>query len=136
MGPRRNSGRFSPASHERGARAGVRTTPPRKRPRPDVKKLENLVAEAVVDAYDESEQHVGFLTMIQDNLSMPFTTTVLGSEVVVEGVEDSGNAIVAVCRKGRLRQNIPIFDLPLPTPRPRGAEWIDAYRYWLGGTAR
>lgn len=28
-------------------------------------------------------------------------------------------------------QAIPILDLPLPVPRPDGAEWIDAYRHWL-----
>ena len=25
------------------------------------------------------------------------------------------------------------FDLPLPSPRPAGTEWIDAYRHWVGG---
>jgi len=24
-------------------------------------------------------------------------------------------------------------DLPLPTPPPDGADWIEAYRRWLGG---
>jgi hypothetical protein len=24
-------------------------------------------------------------------------------------------------------------DLPLPSPRPAGAEWIEAYRRWSGG---
>jgi hypothetical protein len=27
--------------------------------------------------------------------------------------------------------DIPILDLPLPTPPPGGAEWIEAYRHWL-----
>ncbi|MCA1672630.1 MAG: hypothetical protein LC799_10650 [Actinobacteria bacterium] len=31
----------------------------------------------------------------------------------------------------QVRQVISILDLPLPTPPPEGAEWIDAYRYWL-----
>jgi hypothetical protein len=35
--------------------------------------------------------------------------------------------IVAVCYRGRERQAIPILDLPLPTPRPAGWEWIEAY---------
>jgi len=31
---------------------------------------------------------------------------------------------------GRSRQCIPILDLPVPTPPPGGAEWIEAYRHW------
>lgn len=48
------------------------------------------------------------------------------------GIELSDDdQIVAICARGRERQWIPILDLPLPTPRPGGAEWIEAYRYWL-----
>jgi hypothetical protein len=42
------------------------------------------------------------------------------------------NQIVAMCRRDGLRQVIPILDLPLPTPPPAGAEWIEAYRRWHG----
>jgi hypothetical protein len=38
--------------------------------------------------------------------------------------------IVAVCKRGRDRQSVPILNLPLPTPLPDGAEWIEAYRRW------
>jgi hypothetical protein len=94
-------------------------------------RLEALVAEATVDAYDESEQAVGFLTMIDEHLAIPFSTTILGVEVTVERVDvTESNEIVAVCRRDRSRQRIPILDLPLPTPAPAGAEWIEAYRYW------
>jgi hypothetical protein len=34
-------------------------------------RLEKLIAEAVVDAYTEQEQVVGFLTMIQDHPVLP-----------------------------------------------------------------
>jgi hypothetical protein len=43
------------------------------------------------------------------------------------------NDIVTICRRNRSSQRIPILDLPLPTPPPRGAEWIDAYRRWARG---
>ncbi len=42
--------------------------------------------------------------------------------------------IVAICRRGKTRQKIPILDLPLPTPAPAGVEWIVAYRHWRRGT--
>lgn len=38
--------------------------------------------------------------------------------------------IVAVCARGGSQQRIPILDLPLPTPLPAGAGWIEAYRRW------
>ncbi len=97
-------------------------------------KLRKLIEEATVDAYNESEQRVGFLTMIDDNLELPFTACVLGIDVVVERIDmDAAQEIVAVCRRGRTHQNIPILDLPLPKPSPKGVEWIEAYRHWARG---
>ena len=97
-------------------------------------RLDRLVEKAVVDCSNESEQVVGLYTMIEDNLAMPFQATVLGVPVIVErvGLTQSGE-IVAVCRRAGVRQTVPILDLPLPSPRPTGAEWIDAYRHWVGG---
>jgi hypothetical protein len=93
-----------------------------------------MVEEAVVDCYNESEQRVGLYTMIEDNLALPFETMVLGVPVIVERVDlTRSDEIVAVCRRARMRQTVPILDLPLPSPRPAGAEWIDAYRYWASG---
>jgi hypothetical protein len=97
-------------------------------------KLDALIEEATVDAYDESEQIVGFYTMLQEHLEMPFQTAVLGVEVTAEKVDLSDdNQIVVVCTRGKARQRIPILDLPLPKPPPKGVEWIDAYRRWTCG---
>jgi hypothetical protein len=89
-----------------------------------------------VDAYGESEERTGLYTMLEDNLALPFRTEVLGVEVTVEKVDlNAADEIVAICRHGRSKQSIPIVDLPLPSPPPKGAEWILAYRRWarLGG---
>ena len=58
---------------------------------------------------------------------------VLGMPVSVVSLDltDSGQ-IVAICSREELRQAIPILDLPMPTPLPAGAEWIEAYRRWHG----
>ena len=97
-------------------------------------KLEKLIEKAVVDAYTEEEQAVGFLTMLQEHLALPFSTNVLGIDVVVEKVDMTrGGQIVAICRRGQTWQRIGVLDLPLPTPAPAGVEWIAAYRYWLRG---
>ena len=81
--------------------------PPRRsknRPRISQARLEEMVEEATVDCYNESGQVTGWFTMIEENLAIPFDTTVLGVPVIV----------------------------PLPTPPPDGAEWIEACRRWLG----
>ena len=48
--------------------------------------LDALVEDATVDAYNDKEQLGGFAVMIEDNLEMPFETTVLGVMVTVNGV--------------------------------------------------
>jgi hypothetical protein len=86
------------------------------------------------DAYTEEEQAVGFLTMMEDHLALPFSTNVLGVDVVVEKVDMTRDGqIVAICRYGNTRQGIGILDLPLPTPARGRAEWIAAYRHWRRG---
>lgn len=94
--------------------------------------LDAMVEEATVDCYNESEQVTGLLTVIEDELKVPFTTQVLGVDVEVERVDLTGeDQIVAICSREKLRQSIPLLDLPLPTPPPKGSEWIEAYRHWL-----
>ena len=97
-------------------------------------KLKDMIEDAIVDAYTEQEQTVGFLTMLQEHLAMPFSTNVLGVDIVVEKVDITREGqIVAVCRRDKVRQRIGILDLPLPTPAPLGAEWITAYYHWRRG---
>jgi hypothetical protein len=96
-------------------------------------RLDALVAEAVVDCYNDDEQLTGLYTMIADNLAVPFMTEVLGVEVTVRKIDLTDGGIVAVCHRGKLRQRIGILDLPLPDPPPEGVEWIEAYRHWASG---
>ncbi len=97
------------------------------------KYLNELIEQATTDAYNESEQAGGFFVMIEENLALPFVTQVLGQEVTVAKVDiTKRDQIVAICVRGKVSQTIPILDLPLPDPQPKGAEWIDAYRRWHG----
>jgi hypothetical protein len=111
-----------------------RTPSDRSRRRLSKKTLEALVEDATVDAHDESEQTIGLYTMIDEHVSLPLQTTVLGVEVTVDklDVTERGD-IVARCRRGSERQWVPILELPLPDPPPHGWEWIEAYRYWARG---
>ena len=97
------------------------------------KYLDKLIEEATTDAYNESEQAGGFFAMIEENLALPLVTQVLGQEVTVAKIDiTKRDEIVAMCARGKVTQAIPILDLPMPGPRPEGAEWIDAYRRWYG----
>jgi hypothetical protein len=98
------------------------------------RRLNELIEEAIIDAYGESEQRVGLLTMLEAHLAVPFTTEILGTAVRVERVDlTAAEEIVAICRRGQHRQRIATLDLPLPSPPPAGWEWIEAYRHWSRG---
>jgi hypothetical protein len=88
--------------------------------------LKAMVEEATVDCYNESEQITGLFTVIEDELTVPFDTQVLGVNVTVERLTLNDNdQIVAICSREGLRQTIPLLDLPLPAPPPAGAQWIE-----------
>jgi hypothetical protein len=95
--------------------------------------LEAMIEEALVDAYGDDEQATAWLTALEDHLVMPFETKVLGLVVAVTKLDIRDEEIVAVCTRGRTRQVIGILDVPIPSPRPAGYEWLEAYRYWRGG---
>ena len=104
------------------------------KPKVDMARLRELIEEATVDAYTEDEQRMGFLTMIQDNLDVPFETEVLGVPVQVTRIDvNDAEEIVAICKRGAHVQRIPVVDLPLPKPPPEGFEWIEAYRFYQHG---
>jgi hypothetical protein len=93
--------------------------------------LDKLIEDATADCHDESEQRSGFYAALEEHLDLPFATQVLGLTVTVASIDfNDAQDIVAVCARGGTRQAISILDLPLPTPPPCGAEWIEAYRRW------
>jgi len=55
--------------------------------------------------------------MLEEHLDLPFEAQVLGVPVMIEAIDlTEADEIVALCRRGRERQRIPILELPLPTP--------------------
>ena len=112
-------------------------TRPRARPRrkpergPSRDQLDRLIEQATVDCYNESEECTGLFEMINESLDIPFMTTILGVVVTVTAIDiTDDDRIVAVCRRGRDVLRVALLELPMPDPRPEGAEWIDAYRHW------
>ena len=80
-------------------------------------RLEELIEEATVDAYGESEQTGGFYTMMDDNLRLPFTTQILGVEVTVESIDMTDDddidyraaAALAAARGRRVDRGVPVL---------------------------
>lgn len=115
-------------------RTSKRGAPKKRTGKVSTARLDEMIEEATVDCYNDSEQATGLFTMLEENLALPFTTVILGVEVTVQKVDvTERDEIVAVCRRGRDRQKVPVLDLPLPEPRPEGSQWIDAYRLWVKG---
>jgi hypothetical protein len=84
--------------------------------RPTKARLDNLVEEAIVDCYDEAEEAMGLLTMIENNLGLPFETSILGVPVMVERVA-------------------PCVRRPRPATRRRRHGWVMRRRWWWFGRA-
>ena len=60
-------------------------------------RLADMIEQATVDAYGESEQITGWFTMIEEHLAVPFKTTVVGVQIIVQLVDlDRSDQIIAV----------------------------------------
>ena len=79
--------------------------------------LNALVEEATVDAYGDDEQLGVFAVMIEDNLEVPFKTTVVGVTVTVQKVTQTESGIVADCVRDGHHQAISVLDLRCPSRR-------------------
>jgi hypothetical protein len=120
----------------RTTRPGARRRRPKRlrRRRLSPHRLDELIEQAIVDAYGPAEQAVGFHATLEQELTLPFDTVVLGVVVSVRRLDVTNRGeVVAVCYRGRERSSIPLVDLPLPEPPPAGWEWIEAYRRWARG---
>jgi hypothetical protein len=97
-------------------------------------RFREIVEEATVDAYGEEEEAGGWLTMIDENVGFPFDVEILGVNVAVVGVDITDACeLVALCRRGKSRLKVSLLELPLPSPPPEGAEWIEAFQRWRTG---
>jgi hypothetical protein len=95
-----------------------------------------MIDEATVDCYDEYEEFAGMLATLEDRLEFPFQAKVLGETVEVFGLdeEQSGerHGVVAKVRRGGGKYTVALADLEPIAEDTKTAEWLAAYRYWLG----
>jgi hypothetical protein len=102
----------------------------------DRTRLEALLAEAIVDCYDEEEEFVGVLTILDEQLVFPLQARALGDDVTVIGLNhdrsDLRRGIVARVRKAGQEYNVALSELEFVNPDATSAEWLEVYRYWSG----
>ncbi len=96
------------------------------------KQLDALIEEATVDCYEDSECQSGFEVMLQDNITYPFTASVIGETVKITGVISDGAHITAVCVRNGKKYSVDILDIEYDPKNVTGYEWIEAYRSWSG----
>lgn len=97
-------------------------------------RLRALIAEAIVDAYNEYEQATGFLTMIEQHVRCPFEALVVGATVHVRRFDiGERGQVIAVCRRRESDYRVDVTALEWEDAPPPGSEWIQAYRAWLNG---
>src|SRR5438132_8029467 len=99
----------------------------------DSARLRELIEEATVDCNDESEERMGLVNMVEENVVCPFKAKVIGEDVEVVALDtaDPGLGVVAVCRYKGKEYPIDINSLEWPKEKPAGFEWVEAYRAWL-----
>ena len=95
--------------------------------------VDEAMEEACVDAYNEYEQHSGFLTCVEDELQFPFLARVIGQEVLIVGMEwpknDSFGLDLVVERDGQ-RHTVDARSVDLMEPLPEGHVYLAAYLDW------
>ena len=95
--------------------------------------LDRVLETILVDAYGDDEQYVAFLTVFEEETTLPAAATLLGGPVTVTGLDytDPARGLVAVCEGRQGSGEVSLADLAFP-PETVTA-WIHAaYRHHLG----
>jgi hypothetical protein len=102
----------------------------------DKERLQALIDEATVDCYNEDEEFTGVLCTLDEQLNFPLQARALGDLVEVIGLNEAQSSlrrgIMACIRKGGQEYNASLEELEFVDPDPTSAEWLEAYRYWVG----
>jgi hypothetical protein len=97
--------------------------------------LDDMIAEIIVDAYDDNEQLWAFRQVFEDSVALPVTGFVIGEPVSVIEVDYDGNprrGLTVKCRRGDgTHYGVSLSDVFLPETSPGGI-YIAAYRKWAG----
>ena len=99
----------------------------------DAEAVEAAHEDATVDAYNEYEQHTGFLTALEEQLAFPFSVSVMGETLRVAAMEwperDEFGLDLLVERIGVLHR-VDAQSVELVQPFPDGYPTLAAYLRW------
>ena len=95
-------------------------------------RLRALIEEATVDCYNEAEEHMGLMNMVEENVVCPFKAKVIGEDVEVVELRspEAGFGLDAVCRYKGKDYRLDVSSVEWPKKKPQGFEWIEEYLQW------
>ena len=95
--------------------------------------LDEMISDATVDCYDETEEFMGVLYTLHGTLSFPFKATALGDTVEVIGIDGEessrGRGIVATVKKHGKTYTIGLGELEIK-PGSENSKWFQMLHYW------
>lgn len=74
-----------------------------------------------------TSRNSGRASTLDKYLDRLFDRQTVGVTLTVDRIDMRDEQIVAILSARRLTTDDPLLDLPLPSPRPSGAEWIEGY---------
>ncbi len=87
---------------------------------------------ATVDACDEEEQSMGWLTCFEELFGEFDRVMVLGEETKLVGFDLKGNQVVAKCQKGKKTANVSLTSVEFPKLNKTQTLWLNAWKAWAG----
>jgi hypothetical protein len=97
------------------------------------RELDAAIETIVVDAYGDDEQYTAFLTVFEEQATLPTTATILGTPVTVTGFDYTNDAhgVIATCHGRDGAGEVALADLIFPPDTVTA--WVHAaYRRHLG----
>ena len=96
--------------------------------------IDRLLAEILVDAYNDDKQLEAFEQVFTASVRYPFSARIVGIQVEITSIAYEGErrGLVAVCRRGGDEHRVSLADI---TPGPVAVETVllvGAYRRWCG----
>jgi hypothetical protein len=85
---------------------------------------------ATMDAYDENEAAVGWLTCIEEMFSKFKSVNVLGNEVTLDGFGLKGLQVMAKCRRGRKVAFVSLESVEFPKLTKIESLWLNSLKGW------
>ena len=102
----------------------------------DEAKLKALLAEATAHCFDEEDEFWGMFSALVRGLSFPLQATVSGGAVTLAGLDGHTSnletGVMAQAKMGDQEKSIPLGEVELVDADPTSAEWLAAYKLWVG----